>query len=201
MDNGNITTLLAGENEIYQTAIRHIKYSFSENARGVFQNHSWSIVLAVNSKFFTAIKQAEPMALLIAFQGYILVLFLTERGEILRWRGGLDPMGNIENPVKEISEMLQHTSIAQVPDGLEAIAWARAEVGFFWDVWTWTMPGQDQESTLLLNLSRYPWRAILDGCRRRRSFIICNWCIHRTLDYQNKRRLWRSRMRNSWRCL
>lgn len=84
MDNGNITTLLAGENEIYQTAIRHIKYSFSENARGVFQNHSWSIVLAVNSKFFTAIKQAEPMALLIAFQGYILVLFLTERGEILR---------------------------------------------------------------------------------------------------------------------
>lgn len=40
-------------------------------------------------------------------------------------------MGNIENPVKEISEMLQHTSIAQVPDGLEAIAWARAEVGFF----------------------------------------------------------------------
>lgn len=45
-DDGNITALPAGESELYQAAITHIKYSFSENARGEFQNHCWSIALA-----------------------------------------------------------------------------------------------------------------------------------------------------------
>lgn len=125
-DNGDNTTLLAGENEIYQAAIRHIKYSFSENAQGVFQNHCWSIVLAVNSKFFTAVKQAEPMALLIALYLGALLDRMGRNTKMTWWVGSYG-----KNLVKEISEMLQHTSIAQVPDGLEAIAWARTEVGFF----------------------------------------------------------------------
>lgn len=123
-DDGNIITLPSGQNEIYQAAIRHIKYSFSENARGVFQNHCWSIVLAVNSKFFAAVKQAEPMALLIALYFGALLDRMGSDTKMTWWVGSYG-----KNLVKEISEMLQHTSIAQVPDGLEAIAWASREVG------------------------------------------------------------------------
>jgi hypothetical protein len=123
-DDGNIITQPAGENEIYQAAIRHIKYSFSENARGVFQNHCWSIVLAVNSKFFTAVKQAEPMALLISLYFGALLDRMGRNTKMTWWVGSYG-----KNLVKEISEMLQHTFIVQVSDGREAIAWARTEVG------------------------------------------------------------------------
>lgn len=123
-DDGNVTTQPSGENEIYQAAIRHIKYSFSENARGVFQNYCWTIVFAVNQKFFTAVKQAEPMALLIALYFGALIDRMGKNTKMTWWVGSYG-----KNLVKEISEMLQHTPIAQVPDGVEAISWAVREVG------------------------------------------------------------------------
>lgn len=123
-DDGNITTLPSGENEIYQAAIRYIKYSFSENVRGIFQNYCWAIVFAVNSKFFTAVKQAEPMALLIALYFGALIDRMGKNTKMAWWVGSYG-----KNLVKEISAMLKRTPIAQVPDGLLAISWAMREVG------------------------------------------------------------------------
>lgn len=123
-DDENIITLPSGENEIYQAAIRHIKYSFSEVARGLFQNHCWTIVMVFNAKFFTAIKQEEPMALLIALYFGVLLDRMGKNTKMSWWVGSYG-----KNLVKEVSEMLQHTPVADVPDGLEALAWAKGDVG------------------------------------------------------------------------
>jgi hypothetical protein len=123
---GNIRMLLLGEDAIYQAAIRFIKYSFSEMARGVLQNHCWLIVLAVNAKFFTAVKEGEPMALLIALYFGALIDRMGRNTTMGWWVGSFG-----KDLVKEISEMLQHTPIAHIPNGLDAIAWAREEVGLY----------------------------------------------------------------------
>lgn len=118
------TTNFAGNTDVYQIAIAYIKCCFAEEAKGSIKNYCWSITAVVDPKFFKAVKNAEPMALMVVL--YLGVLLSRMRIDpITSWWLGSEGRSIVE----EVAQILLQSPIAQIPDGREAIAWSRRQVG------------------------------------------------------------------------
>jgi hypothetical protein len=114
---------LASELEIYRFAIAHLTYCFAEDARGLIQGYCLSLITAAGPDFALAVKELEPMALFIVMHFGVL-LDRTARDPRAWW---ILSMG--KDIVKVVSEILQQSPIAQIPDGREGIAWTCQQVG------------------------------------------------------------------------
>lgn len=129
-DNNATTTSFAGDISFYQIAIAYIKCCFAEEAKGSIKNYCWSITAIVDPKLFTAVKQSEPMALMVVL--YLGVLMARMRRDpVTSWWFG----SGGQSVVEEITGILLQSPIAQLLDGREAIEWSRRQVGLpFTDV-------------------------------------------------------------------
>ncbi|EED24246.1 conserved hypothetical protein [Talaromyces stipitatus ATCC 10500] len=116
---------LAGDSQIYQVAIAHIKYSFAEEKRDLIKNYCWTIASVNDPKFFIAVRESEPMALLIILYFAVLLDRMSRKESVLTW--WLRSQG--KEIADDLSQILLHSPAARIPDVQEAIAWARKEVG------------------------------------------------------------------------
>ncbi|KAH8690741.1 hypothetical protein BGW36DRAFT_389250 [Talaromyces proteolyticus] len=116
-------TEIAGDTEVYQIAIGHIKCSFAEHKRGVIKNYCWILVSVVDRCFFQSLKQLEPMALLIMM--YFGVILDRMGRDPTAWYIG----SRGKDLVEDISEILELSPVSQIPDGQVAITWSRQQVG------------------------------------------------------------------------
>jgi hypothetical protein len=115
----------AGDSQLYQLAIAHIKYSFAEELRDVVKNYCWTIASVNDPQFFDAVRNAEPMALLIIMYFGVLLNMMERKGNAMAW--WLRDQG--KEIVGDVSQILDNSLVAQLPDLQEAIAWARQRVG------------------------------------------------------------------------
>jgi hypothetical protein len=107
------------KNCLYWLAIAQLKYCFAENARGLIKGYCLTLIPIAGAEFISAIRKIEPVAL------FILICF-----GVLFDRYGEDPrMWWITSAgrdlVKEVSEILMQSPIAEIPDCREGIAWTR----------------------------------------------------------------------------
>ncbi|PGH33627.1 hypothetical protein GX50_03537 [[Emmonsia] crescens] len=122
------TAIFGGEetplaSEEYVIAIAQLKYCFAEDACGRIKAYFLSMVAIGGRDYISAVKNREPMAL------FMLMYF-----GVLMDRGGRDYMSWWVGPagrelVEEISEILEHSPIAQVSEGREGMSWTRQQVG------------------------------------------------------------------------
>jgi hypothetical protein len=124
--NGKSLPFFAGNSQLYQVAIAHIKYSFAEELRDVIKNYCWSIASVNDPEFFTAVKNSEPMALLIIMYFGALLDRMGRKGTAMAW--WLRSQG--KEIVGDVSQILNSSPVAQLPDVQEAMTWARETVGF-----------------------------------------------------------------------
>jgi hypothetical protein len=114
---------VGSEKEMYRLAIAQLKYCFAEDARGLIKGYCLTLIPIAGPEFISAVRRLEPVALFILM--YFGVLFD---------RYGEDPRlwwiaSTGRDLVKEISEILMQSPIAEIPDGREGIAWTRQQVG------------------------------------------------------------------------
>jgi hypothetical protein len=114
---------VGSEKEMYWLAIAQLKYCFAEDARGLIKGYCLTLIPIAGPEFISAVRRLEPVALFILM--YFGVLFD---------RYGEDPRlwwiaSTGRDLVKEISEILMQSPIAEIPDGREGIAWTRQQVG------------------------------------------------------------------------
>ncbi|PGH14104.1 hypothetical protein AJ79_03221 [Helicocarpus griseus UAMH5409] len=118
---GGEETPLASEE--YLITIAQIKYCFAEDACGRIKGYCLSLVSVGGRDYVTAVKSREPMALFILM--YFGVLLERASRDYMAWwvgSGGRDL-------VQELSEILEHSTIAQIPEGREGMSWTRQQVG------------------------------------------------------------------------
>lgn len=114
---------LASELPVYQIAIAHMKYCFAEDARALIKGYCLSLVSAAGRDFALAFKRLEPMALFIIL--YFGVLLDRVAQDPLAW--WITSTGR--DLVKEASEILLRSPIAQITEGRLGISWTRQQVG------------------------------------------------------------------------
>lgn len=116
----------AGDSQIYQVAIAHIKYSFAEEIRDVVKNYCWTIASVNKPEFFDAVRNLEPMALLIIMYFGVLLDVMEKKGNAMAWW----LQGQGKEIVGDLIRILNDSSVARLSDVQEAISWARQKVGF-----------------------------------------------------------------------
>ncbi|KAK2748951.1 hypothetical protein FQN57_007234 [Myotisia sp. PD_48] len=114
---------LASDVDSYRFAIGQTKYSFVEDARGLVKFYCLSVATMGGREFLAAMKRLEPMALFIMM--YVGVLLDRMACDIRGW--WVESVGR--DLVQEISDILQYSPIARIPEGLEGISWTRQQVG------------------------------------------------------------------------
>jgi hypothetical protein len=112
-----------GGKEMYWLAIAQLKYCFAEDARSLIKGYCLTLIPIAGPEFISAIRKLKPVALFILM--YFGVLFDRYGEDPRMW--WITSTGR--DLVKEISEMLLRSSIADIPDGREGIAWTRQQVG------------------------------------------------------------------------
>ncbi|KAF3393517.1 hypothetical protein DPV78_009819 [Talaromyces pinophilus] len=116
----------AGDSPLYQVAIAHIKYSFAEEIRDVVKNYCWIIASVNDPRFFDAVRNLEPMALLIIMYFGVLLDMMEKKGNAMAWW----LRGQGKEIVGDLSQILNRSPVARLPDVQEAIYWTRQKVGF-----------------------------------------------------------------------
>lgn len=124
--NHESSSCFAGDSQLYQVAIAHIKYSFAEEIRDVVKNYCWTIASVNDPEFFDAVRNLEPMALLIIMYFGILLDMMEKKGNTMAWW----LRGQGKEIVSDLSQILNGSPVARLPDVQDAIAWARQKVGF-----------------------------------------------------------------------
>ncbi|KLJ06956.1 hypothetical protein EMPG_17564 [Blastomyces silverae] len=122
------TAVYAGEetslaSEEYLLTLAQLKYSFREDASGRVKGYFLSNMCIGGQGFVTAIKKREPMALFMLM--YLGVLIDRASKDYMTWWVG--PAGR--ELIEEVSGILEHSSIAQIPEGREGMSWTRQQVG------------------------------------------------------------------------
>ena len=116
-------TVCAYDMPAYRHAIAHVSRSFAEHERGHYSSYWFSIVDIAPQEYFAALKRGEPMALLILL--YLsLVVHRSSNNPHLWWVGAAG-----WEMVSELSERLQETTLASMPDVAQAMSWVNQEVG------------------------------------------------------------------------
>ena len=114
---------LCSEIRMYQLAIAQLKYSFAEDTKDRIKGYCLSFIPVAGRDFALAIKELEPMALFVVMHFGVLLHRLV-RDTRAWW---IDVAG--KDLVREISEILQQSPVAQITDGHDGIAWTRQQVG------------------------------------------------------------------------
>ncbi|EEQ88898.1 hypothetical protein RJZ56_004892 [Blastomyces dermatitidis] len=117
---GDETSLASEE---YLLTLAQLKYSFREDACGRVKGYFLSMIGIGGREFLTAIKKREPMALFMLM--YLGVLMDRASKDYMSWWVGLAGRELIE----EVSGLLEHSSISQIPEGREGMSWTRQQVG------------------------------------------------------------------------
>ncbi|EEA20345.1 hypothetical protein EYB25_007858 [Talaromyces marneffei] len=119
------SSCFAEDSQLYQVTIAHIKYSFAEEVRDVIKNYCWTVTSVNDPEFFDAVRNSEPMALLIIMYFGVLLDMMGRKGNAITWW----LCGQGKDVVDDISQILKCSPVAQIPDVQDAIAWARQKVG------------------------------------------------------------------------
>ncbi|TAQ86410.1 hypothetical protein B7494_g5255 [Chlorociboria aeruginascens] len=115
--------LLGSEVYMYQIAIAQLKHCFAEDVRDLVKGYFTTFAVVPGRELAMAIKNLEPLALVIMMHFGVLLDRIAV--DVTAWY--LASAG--KDLVKEISEILQYSLIAQIPEGLKCIAWTRHQVG------------------------------------------------------------------------
>ncbi|EER40774.1 C6 transcription factor [Histoplasma capsulatum H143] len=122
------TAIFSGEetplaSEEYMITIAQLKYCFAEDSCGRIKSYFLSMVPIGGRDYIAAIKNREPMALFMLM--YLGVLLDRAGRDYMSWWVG--PAGR--ELVEEVSGILEHSPISQIPEGCEAMSWTRQQVG------------------------------------------------------------------------
>ncbi|KAG5292009.1 C6 transcription factor [Histoplasma ohiense] len=122
------TAIFSGEetplaSEEYMITIAQLKYCFAEDSCGRIKSYFLSMIPIGGRDYIAAIKNREPMALFMLM--YLGVLLDRAGRDYMSWWVG--PAGR--ELVEEVSGILEHSPISQIPEGCEAISWTREQVG------------------------------------------------------------------------
>lgn len=137
----------AGDSQLYQVAIAHIKYSFAEEIRDVVKNYCWTIASVNDPEFFDAVRNLEPMALLIIMYFGVLLDVMEKKGNAMTWW----LQGQGKEIVGELPQILNGSSVAQLPDVQDAMFWAKRKVGIL-NAPTSTSCSETWEHTIALRI-------------------------------------------------
>lgn len=107
----------------YRVLMSQLRICFAEDELGRMKCYWMSVVTVGGWAFTKALTNREPLALFIMLHIAVL-LNRSSKDHMAWWLGGLGP-----DLLEEISGLLQQSPIAQIPGGLEAIDWARSQVG------------------------------------------------------------------------
>lgn len=140
------SSCFAGDSPLYQVAIAHIKYSFAEEIRDVVKNYCWTIASVNDPEFFDAVRDLEPMALLIIMYFGVLLDMMGKKGNAMAWW----LRGQGKEIVGDVSQILNSSPVARLPDVQEAICWTRQKVGFLDFSPTSTSSVETWENTIAL---------------------------------------------------
>jgi hypothetical protein len=113
----------ASDVRLYRLAIAQVRYSFAEDTEDSIKGYCLSLITVAGRDFATEIKKQEPMALFIVMY-FSVLLDRIARDSRVCWVGSAG-----KDLVREISDILQRSPIAQIPDGRDGIAWTRGQVG------------------------------------------------------------------------
>jgi hypothetical protein len=113
----------ASDVAVYQTTIAHMKYCFAEDARALVKGYCLSLVSVAGRDFALAFKTLEPMALFVIL--YFGVLLDRVAQDPVAW--WIASTGR--DLVKEATDILQQSPIAQIAEGRLGISWTRQQVG------------------------------------------------------------------------
>ncbi|OAX85449.1 hypothetical protein ACJ72_00174 [Emergomyces africanus] len=109
--------------EEYVITIAQLKYCFAEDACGRIKGYFLSMVSLGGRGYASAVKSREPMALFMLM--YFGVLLDRAGRDYMSWWVGMSGRELVE----EVSDILQHSPIAHIPEGREGMAWTRQQVG------------------------------------------------------------------------
>ncbi|KAK4444341.1 hypothetical protein QBC34DRAFT_442586 [Podospora aff. communis PSN243] len=113
----------AGEVFSYCLAVGQTKYCFAEERAGRLQQYYTSMFPIAGEEFVGGMRTREPMALLVIMYWGVLA----DRAAKSEWGGWI--VGDTgREVVREASEMLVRSAIADVPGVAEGIAWTRYQV-------------------------------------------------------------------------
>jgi len=114
---------LDGKDSMYRKAIAQLKYCFAEDARDLIKGYCLSLVPVAGPDFGVAMRNLDPLTLFIVM--YFGVLLDRMARDPTAW--WISSMG--KDLVQCVSEILQRSPIAQIPDGRKGISWTRQQVG------------------------------------------------------------------------
>ncbi|KAK2737226.1 hypothetical protein FQN55_001247 [Onygenales sp. PD_40] len=109
--------------EAYRIPIAQLRYSFAEDAVDRIKGYVMSLITVGGPEFVAAVKAHEPMALFMLM--YFGVLVNRSSSQETRW--WLGTAGR--DIVSEISDILENSPIARIPEGRLGMSWTREQVG------------------------------------------------------------------------
>ncbi|KAK2806416.1 hypothetical protein FQN50_005833 [Emmonsiellopsis sp. PD_5] len=107
----------------YRVPLAQLRYSFAEDAVDRIKGYGMSLITVAGPAFVAAVKARQPMALFMLM--YFGVLVNRSSDQNTRW--WLGTAGR--DLVSEISDILQNSPIAQIPEGRLGMSWTREQVG------------------------------------------------------------------------
>lgn len=115
---------LASEVLLYKALMAQLKQSFAEENRGMIQGYFVSVVAVGGRDFANQIKALEPMALFILMYIGVLLGKASANRMTAWWTASAG-----RDLVEELTNILEMSPIALIPEGREGMSWCRRQVG------------------------------------------------------------------------